>query len=185
MTRKLLAVGNLDWPTLRGGAPTAFADLLTKQERKDFLAGLHTTALNKDGSEKNTRMWVTSFAPGSTQFITTVIKVHGTMRAGVAADSGTEVLRIKVGHRLRRAAVRQRRGRRDRRHPARGHRPHQAHREGGRGQHRGLWRDHPGLRADQQLPTRPRDAPDRRDREPGLDVDRADHRPAAGPAGQP
>jgi hypothetical protein len=40
---------------LRGGAPTAFADLLTKQERKDFLAGLHATALNKDGSEKNTR----------------------------------------------------------------------------------------------------------------------------------
>jgi hypothetical protein len=39
--------------------------------------------------------------------------------------------------------------------------------------------------ADQQLPARPRDAPDRRDREPGLDVDRADHRPTAGPASRP
>ena len=42
-TSKLLAAGNLNWPTLRGGAPTAFADLLTKPERKDFLAGLHAT----------------------------------------------------------------------------------------------------------------------------------------------
>jgi len=73
MTRKLLVAGNLDWPTLRGGAPTVFADLLTRQERKDFLAGLRTTALNKDGTEKNTRTWVSSFAPGSTQFVTTVV----------------------------------------------------------------------------------------------------------------
>jgi hypothetical protein len=98
MTRKLLTAGNLDWPVLRGGAPTAFANLLTKQERKVFLAGLHTTALDKDGSEKNTRTWVTSFAPGSTQFVTTVVKVHGTMSAGTARNSGIEVLRIKVDY---------------------------------------------------------------------------------------
>ena len=98
MTRKLLTAGNLDWPTLRGGAPTAFANLLIKQERKEFLAGLHTTALDKDGSEKNTRTWITSFAPGSTQFVTTVVKVHGTMSAGTARNSGIEVLRIKVDY---------------------------------------------------------------------------------------
>jgi hypothetical protein len=94
----LTAAGNLDWPTLRGGAPTAFANLLTRQERKVFLAGLQTTALDKDGSEKNTRTWVTSFAPGSTQFVTTVVKVHGTMSAGTARNSGIEVLRIKVDY---------------------------------------------------------------------------------------
>ncbi len=57
------AAGNLDWPTLRGGKPTAFADLLTKEQRATFLAGLRTGALNKDGTQKNTRTWVTSFAP--------------------------------------------------------------------------------------------------------------------------
>ena len=36
-----------------------------------------------------------------------------------------------------------------------------------------LWLGYLVLRADQQLPARPRAAPDRRDREPGLDVDRA------------
>ena len=41
-------------------------------------------------------------------------------------------------------------------------RPHQAQRQGGRGQHGDLRRDHAVLRADQQLPARPRDAPDQR-----------------------
>jgi hypothetical protein len=97
-TRQLLIAGNLDWPTLRGGPPTAFEDLLTKQQRAQFLAGLHTTALTKDGAEENTRAWVSSFAPGSTQFVTTVIKVHGRMSAGLATDSGSQVLRIKIDY---------------------------------------------------------------------------------------
>jgi hypothetical protein len=63
-TRKLLIAGNLDWPTLRGGSPAAFTDLLTKQEQTQFLNGLNNTALDKDGTEKNTRKWVSSFAPG-------------------------------------------------------------------------------------------------------------------------
>jgi len=96
-TRQLLIAANLNWPTLRGGTPTAFADLLTKQQRQQFLAGLHTTALYKDGTEKNTRTWVTSFVPG-TQFVTTVIKVHGTMSASLATDSGSHVLRISFNY---------------------------------------------------------------------------------------
>jgi len=39
-TRDLLIAGNLDWPTLRGGAPKAFEKLLIKSELKEFLAGL-------------------------------------------------------------------------------------------------------------------------------------------------
>jgi hypothetical protein len=66
-TRKLLIAANLDWPTLHGSAPTALAGLLTQQQRAQFLSGLHTTALNKDGTEQNTRTWVSSFAPGSTR----------------------------------------------------------------------------------------------------------------------
>lgn len=97
-TRKLLIAANLDWPTLHGGAPTALADLLTQQQRTQFLSGLHTTALNKDGTEQNTRTWVSSFAPGSTKFVTTVIRVHGTMSASTATDSGVAVLRITVDY---------------------------------------------------------------------------------------
>lgn len=96
-TRQLLIAGNLDWPTLRGGTPTAFADLLTSQERDQFLSGLHTTTLNHDGSEQNTRAWISSFAPG-TRFVTTIIKVRGTMSAGTATDSGSKVLRIKLDY---------------------------------------------------------------------------------------
>ncbi len=98
MTRKLLIAGNLDWPTLRGGNPAAFERLLTRQQRTDFVDGLHTTALYKDGGEKNTRTWVSSFAPGSTQFVTTVVKVHGTLSAATASESGTEVLRINLDY---------------------------------------------------------------------------------------
>jgi hypothetical protein len=97
-TRKLLIAGNLDWPTLRGGAPKAFKALLVKPERTDFLAALHTTAVNKDGSDKNTRGWITTFAPGSTTFVTTIVKVHGTMKAGVAAVPGGKALRITVDY---------------------------------------------------------------------------------------
>jgi hypothetical protein len=61
MTRRLLIAGNLNWPTLRGDKPTAFERLLTQQQRTEFVAGLHTTALYKDGDEKNTRTRVASF----------------------------------------------------------------------------------------------------------------------------
>ncbi len=78
--------------------PAAFADLLTKEQRATFLAGLRTKALNKDGTQKNTRTWVTSFAPGSTEFVTTVIKVHGTMSARAASESGIPVLRVSFDY---------------------------------------------------------------------------------------
>jgi hypothetical protein len=97
-TRKILIAENLDPATLRGGAPSAFADLLIKQERTQFLDGLHTRTLAKDGTVQNTRTWVSSFAPGSAAFLTSVIKVHGTMNAGTARVSGTEVLRITFSY---------------------------------------------------------------------------------------
>lgn len=97
-TRKLLVAANLDWPTLRGGSPAAFEHLLIRSERTRFLAGLRTTKLDKQGRVENTRAWVTSFAPGRTKFVTTDIRVSGTMSASTATDSGSEVLRIKVSY---------------------------------------------------------------------------------------
>jgi cytoskeletal protein RodZ len=94
VTRTLLIAASLNAPTLRGGAPKAYERLLNERQRAQFTAGLHTAAVNKDGTEKNTRRTVVSFAPGSTSFVTTVVKVHGTMKAGLTVNSGTEVLRI-------------------------------------------------------------------------------------------
>jgi hypothetical protein len=97
-TREMLIAGNLDWPTLRGGAPKAFEKLLIKSELQQFLAGLHSTKVDKNGEEDNTHGWITTFAPGSAKFVTTVVKVHGTMKASVIHQSGTPVLRITVDY---------------------------------------------------------------------------------------
>lgn len=96
--RKILIAENLDWPTLRGGAPTAFADLLTSQQRGDFIKGLDKIGLNKKGLPLSTRGWVTSFAPGTTKFVTTAVKVHGSMSAVTASSSGRTVLRVQVDY---------------------------------------------------------------------------------------
>jgi hypothetical protein len=97
-TREMLIAANLNWPTLRGGNPEAFEKLLIKPELKQFLAGLHTTKVNKSGTDENTRDWITSFAPGGTKFVTTVVKVHGTMKAGAVRESGSPVLRITADY---------------------------------------------------------------------------------------
>lgn len=44
------------------------------------------------------RGWITTFAPGSAKFVTTVVKVHGTMKASVIHESGLPVLRITVDY---------------------------------------------------------------------------------------
>jgi len=97
-TRKLLIAADLDWPTLRGGSPKAFERLLIPSERTQFLDRLHSTRLDKQGRVENSRAWLISFAPGGTTFVTTDVRVSGTMSAGTATDSGTEVLRIKVDY---------------------------------------------------------------------------------------
>jgi hypothetical protein len=100
-TKKLLIAANLDPKTLAGGKPTAFAALLgTKQQRAQFLGGLNAKGLVKGKVQRanSTRIMVVSFAPGSTQFIGNVIKVHGTMSAHAVTDSGTPELDINVNY---------------------------------------------------------------------------------------
>jgi hypothetical protein len=100
-TRKLLIAQNLDPATLRGGSPDAFAALLTSKQRKEFLAGLNKTGRGKDGSPLSTRGWVTSFAPGTTTLMGSVIRVHGTMSARKATNShGDKYLAIDVDYRF-------------------------------------------------------------------------------------
>jgi hypothetical protein len=97
-TRKLLIAANLDKQTLAGGAPTAFAGLLTKQQRDEFLAGLNKIGVNKGGYPLSTRKWVASFAPGSAELVGSVIKVHGVMSAQTARKAGGVVLAIQVNY---------------------------------------------------------------------------------------
>jgi hypothetical protein len=86
-TRKLLSAANLNTQTLLGGAPTAFADLLTSPQRATFLSGLNKVGLDKQGYPLSTRTWVMSFPPGDAQLIGSVIKVHGSMHAKALKDS--------------------------------------------------------------------------------------------------
>jgi hypothetical protein len=98
MTRKLLAAAFLDQKTLLGGQPMAFADLLTSQQETWFLNDLDKKGVDQQGNELSTRSLVMAFAPGSTQLIGSVIKVHGTMRAQAATDNGQNVLDIDTDY---------------------------------------------------------------------------------------
>lgn len=99
-TRKLLIAQTLDPTTLRGGAPTAYEKLLNPVERKWFISGLSKNGLEKNGATTNTRGLLTSFAPGTTALIGSVIKVHGTMRAQLGTDHGKQVLYVDVNYRM-------------------------------------------------------------------------------------
>ena len=97
-TKRLLIAANLNPQALRGGSTSAFAGMLVAQQRAIFVDGLGKPGFNPDGSQRSTRTWVTSFAPGSTQFVGSVIKVHGAMRARTAANGNSTVLRIHADY---------------------------------------------------------------------------------------
>lgn len=97
-TRKLLIAGSLDPRTLNGGSPDAFARLLIPRQRALFTRHLDLAGLAKDGTQRSTRAWVVSFAPGTTRLIGHTIKVHGMMSARAAVASGRQVLRVRVDY---------------------------------------------------------------------------------------
>jgi hypothetical protein len=97
-TKRLLVAAELNGPTLAGGAPDAFANLLIKEQRTQFVDGLDKIGRNAHGVQRSTRAWITSFAPGTTQLDGNVIKVHGSMQATTAEEDGFHVLRIQVNY---------------------------------------------------------------------------------------
>jgi hypothetical protein len=98
-TRQLLIAAYLDKQTLLGGAPTAFASLLTSKQRAQFLNGLNTAGLDKQGLPLSTRTWLLSFPPGDAQLIGSVIKVHGSMHAKAFKDSsGNDQLHVYLDY---------------------------------------------------------------------------------------
>lgn len=71
------------------------------QERTDFVRALDQVGVDKQGYTLSTRQWISSFAPGSTQFVTPTTKVRGHMTASSAKannSSGEVVLRIRVDY---------------------------------------------------------------------------------------
>lgn len=98
-TRDLLVAAELNKQTLLGGAPAAFADLLVAPEKTWFEQNLNKKGADKNGDALSSRGLVMSFAPGSTQLIGGVIKVHGTMSARAAtADNGGDELVVHVDY---------------------------------------------------------------------------------------
>lgn len=98
-TKNLLIAAALDPQTLRGGAPTAFAKLLTRDQRNQFLEDLNKIGLDKNHEAISTRAWINQFAPGTTKLIGSVIKVHGTMTAAaVRNQQGYPVLRVSINY---------------------------------------------------------------------------------------
>jgi hypothetical protein len=84
-TSSLLAAAYLDQKTLLGGQPTAFADLLSGQQRTWFLDNLNKKGVNKDGLPLSTRAQVMAFPPGGAQLFGGAVKVNGKMSATLAS----------------------------------------------------------------------------------------------------
>jgi hypothetical protein len=96
--RALLIAGNLSPTVLAGGPPTAFARLLATAQRATFEKDLGKNGVSKDGDQLSTRAWVTSFTPGSTHAVGTVIKVHGSMTARAARYDHRATLRVHADY---------------------------------------------------------------------------------------
>jgi hypothetical protein len=96
--RKLLIAGYLNQAVLAGGSPTAFARILTPSERSYFLKNLRKHGVDSQGNERSTRAWVISFAPGSTELVGDVIKVHGSMSAGLQRTAHVRTLSIHADY---------------------------------------------------------------------------------------
>ncbi|GAA3697696.1 hypothetical protein GCM10022224_074540 [Nonomuraea antimicrobica] len=90
-TRELLAAAYLDRTTLLGGPPDAFAALLDADQRDWFRDNL-------DGSEYGTRNMVTSFAPGTAELTTGVVKVRGSSTLDTFEDDGLRGVSVKLNH---------------------------------------------------------------------------------------
>jgi len=97
-TGNLLAAAYLDQQTLLGGAPTAFADLLSGQQRTWFLGNLNKKGMNKDGIPLSTRAQVMSFPPGGAQLFGGGVKVNGKMSATLASYRGQPMLVVHADY---------------------------------------------------------------------------------------
>ncbi|WP_327583325.1 hypothetical protein OHA25_46980 [Nonomuraea sp. NBC_00507] len=90
--RDLLAAAHLDRETLMGGNPTPFVKLLHPDQRSWFRKNLN------GAKERNTRSWVTSFAPKTAEQATDVIKVHGRTKLSAFKEDGITGAKLEINH---------------------------------------------------------------------------------------
>ncbi|WP_188192956.1 hypothetical protein [Nonomuraea sp. SYSU D8015] len=90
-TRKLLVAAYLDKKTLLGRDPDAFAQLLDREQRGWFRDELND-------AKHPTRHFVNSFAPGTAELITDVIKVKGRVTLGTFEEDGLRGVEVKLNH---------------------------------------------------------------------------------------
>ncbi|MFF4191860.1 hypothetical protein [Nonomuraea sp. NPDC001831] len=90
-TRALLAAALLDRETLLGGRPKAFAGLLDADQREEFSKEL-------GGKKYDSRRMVISFAPGSAELATDVVKINGTARLGTFREDGLHGVKVEVNY---------------------------------------------------------------------------------------
>jgi hypothetical protein len=91
-TRDLLAAAYLDRQTLMGGKPTRYAGLLPSEMRKSFLEDLTRadTRIRRDE--------VNSFAPGTAELSTDVIKVRGRTTLGTFKEDGLRGAEVRLNY---------------------------------------------------------------------------------------
>ncbi|MEU4325290.1 hypothetical protein [Nonomuraea dietziae] len=96
--KALMAASHLDVPTLMGGRPKAFADLLPPEERAWFRKNLDRTRGFAAKDDFNTRAWVHSFAPKTAELATPVVKVKGKTTLGRYSDAGRTGVKISMSY---------------------------------------------------------------------------------------
>jgi hypothetical protein len=96
--RRILIAADLNPAVLAGRSPAAFARLLIPEQRSWFDRNLDKQGLDRHGFARSTRTWLTSFAPGTTDLVGAVIKVHGRMTAAGRRSGNSRVLTIRADY---------------------------------------------------------------------------------------
>ncbi|GAA3445581.1 hypothetical protein [Planomonospora venezuelensis] len=94
--KDLLKASNLDRRVLFKAGHKPFSRLLDPEEREWFLKNLDRRKPRK--GDFNTRYWLTSFAPGTAEPVTDVIKVNGRTKLSPLKDGRRTGVRIKVNY---------------------------------------------------------------------------------------
>ncbi|MGW2143691.1 hypothetical protein ACWCOT_05230 [Nonomuraea bangladeshensis] len=88
--RGLLAAAYLDRRTLEGGDPDAFVAALDRDQRETFSLDPDADAIGREA--------VNSFAPGTAELATDVVKVKGEITLGTFDDDGRRGVEVKLNH---------------------------------------------------------------------------------------
>jgi hypothetical protein len=94
--RDLASAAWLDRPTLAGGKPAAFMNLIHPRQLPWFRKDLDLMKETKN--RWNTRVMVNSFAPKTAEFVTGDIKVHGRTTLGTFRKGGARGVEVKLNY---------------------------------------------------------------------------------------